>query len=502
MAQSEKMSSPTRSLAQTSAVIFISMSTAGALALLTSIIVARRLGASDFGLYSIVTSVQAVVFLLGSFSLGTATAKYVAEYRVRNEEQALRFAKSGLVIVLILASSVSIVYVALSGMVGRGLYKEPAIVQIIPLSALVVISSALFALSAGIVQGCQKFRLMAAIQIASPLLALILIFLLLPFMGIEGIFIGYFLSQMAVSAVALMILNRREFRFFSAQIEFHRESVIVSKLLSFALPAGMGGLMIASVVWIANTELTLDGGFETMGYFAVAYIVYVALMQIPNAIAVTVMPRVSELTVRNHADIEKLMGTSLRTLSITLFPVMFAVALFSELIVKILYGQKFSASANAVYFMATASYFYTLSAVIGSFLTGMGRMWLWLELNGLWAAVFLAFVFVGVPVLGLNGLALSYAAAYCVSLVLIIMVAKRIVHISVRGMRLAAVSSVFFFLIGYFTGGTSSISGLAVKLGLFLVGASYFCLIGWDVVSSIYPKVLRFLRLGRLKRTV
>ena len=176
------MPTPTPSLARGSATLFLSMSLAAVLAFLISIFVARWLGASDFGMYSILISVQGVVLLLASFSIGTAVAKYVAEYRVRDEGQALRFAKSGLVVVLMLSSLVAAVYVALSDVIGRGLYKEPALVRIIPFSALMVISTSTYSLSLGIVQGCQKFRLMAIAQVAYPLFSLVLIFLLLPLM--------------------------------------------------------------------------------------------------------------------------------------------------------------------------------------------------------------------------------------------------------------------------------------------------------------------------------
>ena len=487
------MPTPTPSLARGSATIFLSTSLAGVLALLISIFVARRLGASDFGMYSILISVQGVALLLASFSVGTAIAKYVAEYRVRDEEQALRLAKSGLVVVLLLASLVAAIYVALSDVIGRGLYKEPAIVHIIPFSALMVISFSMYSVSVGIVQGCQKFRLMAIAQVAFPLFSLILISLLLPLMGIRGIFIGYFLSQLTVSAVVLIVLNRHEFRFFPARLELHRKSVTVSMLFSFALPASLGSLMVTPVVWIANTELTLNAGFEAMGYFAVAYVVYLSLVLIPNAISIPMMPRVSQLTVGNHNEIERLVVKVLRTLSIALFPLLFAIALFSELVVEIMYGSRFSASAKAVYLMVTASYFYSSCAVVGAMISGMGKMWLGLGLNIFWAAVFLALVFAGVPALGTNGLAMSYAAAYGVFLVFTILVSKRVLHVSVKGMYLAGTSAAFFFLIGFLTEGMSTVSGLATKLSLLIVGIVCFCLIGRDVVRSIYLRAMGIL---------
>jgi len=493
VAESAKMPTPTTSLARGSAIIFLSMSVAACLALLISVFVARWLGASDFGMYSILISVQGVVGLLASFSLGTAVAKYVAEYRVRDEEQALRFAKSGLIVVVMLSSLVAAIYVALSKVIGIGLYNEPAMVHIIPFSALMIISSSTYSLSLGIVQGCQKFRLMAIAQVAYPVFSLVLISLLLPAMGLRGIFMGYFLSMLTVSAVVLTALNRREFRFFPARLELHRKSATVSMLFSFAFPAVLGNLMAMPVVWIANTELTLSTGLEAMGYFAVAYAVYSALILIPSAISTPLMPKVSQLTVSNHDDIERLVMKVLRTISIALFPLLFGIALFSEFIVEIMYGSRFSPSAKAVYLMVTASYFYSLWAAVSAMIFGMGRMWLALGLNVFWAAVFLILVFASVPALGANGLGLCYAAAYGAFLVFTIIITVRVLHVRVKGMYLAGASAAFFFLAGFFTEGISTVGGLALKLGLLLAGIAYFCLIGRDVVRSLYLRAVGIL---------
>jgi O-antigen/teichoic acid export membrane protein len=482
--------------------MLLSMSAAGALSIAISIMIARWLGVADFGMYAVVISVQGVVSLLASFSVGAAIAKYVSEYRSRDEEQALRFAKSGFVLVLILAALVCIVYASLGALIGKGLYKESAMVGIMPFSAAMVFGSSVFSTSMGVVQGCQRFRLMAGMQVSSPLLSLAMISALLPLMGIRGIFVGYSVSLLVVSSLVLAILNRSGFRFVSAQLELGRNSLAVSKMYSFALPAVLGGLMVVPVVWIANTELTLSVGLQAMGYFAVANVFYQALILIPSAISITMMPRVSQLTVGNHDDIERLVVKVLRTLSIALFPLLFAIALFSEFVVEIMYGSRFSASAKAVYLMVTASYFYSLSAVVGTMIAGMGRMWLGLCLNIFWAAVFLTLVFAGVPALGTNGLALSYAAGYGIFLAFTIIVSKRVLHVSVKGTYLAGTSAAFFFLTGFFTEGMSTISELAAKLGLLLMGTAYFCLIGREVVRTIYLRVMGILHRSWFSRAV
>lgn len=469
--------------------IFLSMTAAGALSVAISIFVARWLGASDFGVYSILVSVQGVVTLLAAFSLHTSIAKFVSEYRSRSEEEALSFAKSGLVLVVVLAVAVCVVYAALSEVIGDMLYGEPIMVSLVPYSALVVFSGAFLATSIGVVQGCQRFKLMAVMQISYPLLTFLSVVGLLPLMGIEGIFVGYFVSQLAVSIGALMTLNRTGFKFLSGRLDLRRKSDVVTKLYSFALPAVLGSVMVTPVIWVANTELTLSSGFDAMGYFAVAFVFFNALIVMPNAIAVPMMPRVSELTVGRNEDIEKLVAKVMRTMSIGLFPLLFAGALFSDFVVDTLYGVRYSASVEAVYLMIATVYFFSLSSVIGTMIIGMGKMWLGLGLNALWAAMFLTMVFVAVPELGTNGLALSYVLSYGLFLIPVLLVPVRLLHVGVTGVYLPVISAIVLFSIGLFAQDELHPYGLMVNIALFVAGAVYFYMIGRDVFDATYLRL-------------
>ena len=230
-----------------------------------------------------------------------------------------------------------------------------------------------------------------------------------------------------------------------------------------------------------------------MGYFAVAYVVYQALILIPSAISVPMMPRISQLTVGSHEEIQKLVAKVMRTLSIGLFPLLFAVALFSESIVETLYGAGFSASAQPVYLMVAAAYFYSLGTVVGTMITGTGRMWLGLGLNALWGAMFLVFVFVGVPILGTNGLAVSYAAAYSIFLISVLVASERLLNVKVTGMYLAGASSAILFFVGFFLQGEAISFGFYARLALFAGGTAYFYLIGRDVFEAMYLRAVRIL---------
>ena len=82
-------------------------------------------------------------------------------------------------------------------------------------------------------------------------------------------------------------------------------------------------------------------------------------------------------------------------------------------------------SAEAASLMIMTSYLATLASVIGAVISGMGRMWIGLGLNGIWASLFLLLVFVAVPTWGVVGLGVAYTLFYGVHLLLSLYVSHR-----------------------------------------------------------------------------
>jgi O-antigen/teichoic acid export membrane protein len=475
--------------------MLLSLSVAGAVSLLVSITIARMVGVEDFGVYSILISVQNVVAIFAIFGIGTALAKFIAEFKVRSTEQAYRFAKTGLFLVLVLGLVASLVYAALSGLIGNTLYKEPLVVSLIPFSALVVFTFAMLAALIGIVQGCQKIKLLAAIQVSGPVLNLVFIVLFLSLLDLKGIFVGYFVAQILLVSVVAVILNRGDFKFLRVPLQL-RSSGVVAKTFGFALPAFLGSIIVLPVYWVGNTLLTLDSGFDAMGYFAVAYVIFQSLVMMPTAVVIPMIPKVSELSVMDNDRIESLVGKTVRTLSIVLFPLMFGLALFAHYVVELLYGSKYSSSTEVVYLMVSATYFYALSALVGALIAGKGRMWLGLAINLCWAAIFLLIALFAVPSEGVNGLGLAFAVSYGIFLVASFVVSKESLGVDLKSTYMSAASSAVFFIVGFVLLSEVGPSEILLKLALFAVAVVYFFVIGRDAFAYVFGKARGMLRAG------
>jgi O-antigen/teichoic acid export membrane protein len=434
-------------LVRGSMMIAVSLSTAGVLSLLTSIILARSVSVTEFGFYSITISLQAVVSLFSNFSISAAVGKFVAEYNVRDVRHALKFARTGLRLVLLFSMVTAITYFALAKPIGNGLYNEPGVVDLIPFSAMVVVSSAVLALTSGIIQGNHRMKLLSSIQVLTPTISLIIIIVLLPYIGIRAAFIGLFLAQTAITLSAIYRLGRTGFP-MTGRIEVDASVHYPIVLLSFAVPAVLGSGVVISLFWFGSTVLALECGFLAVGQFAIAMVFFQALSVLPSSVAIPLVPTVSAMSVDSRGQIEPLISRSLRAVSVLFFPIFFAIALFSREIVGVLYGSKYYESSEAVYVMVTACYYVAIATIMGAAITGLGRMWVGLGLNILWGAVFLTLVMVMTPSYGPIGLGMAFAVSYGIHLANTIAVSNKVLNLKVRNVLVIILLSVVLFSAG------------------------------------------------------
>ena len=484
------MNSARPGLVRGSMMMGVSLIAAGALSMLTSIILARSVSVGEFGFYSITLSLQSVVVLFSSFSIGVAVAKFVAEYSVRDVRHALHFARTGLRLVLLFSTLTAIAYFALADPIGKGLYQETGVVDLIPFSAMVVFSSAVLSLTYGIAQGNHRMKLMSSMQVSIPVIGLSVIMLLLPFVGIKVAFIGLFIAQTTVALSAMYWLGRTGFPLVG-RVEADASLHYRSKLLSFAVPAVMCTVMVSPLYWFGNTVLALDSGFLAVGHFAIAMVFFQALSVLPNSVVIPLVPRVSEMTVHSREQIESLVSRSLRTVSVLLFPLFFAIALFSRDIVGVFYGPDYYESSDPVYLMVTACYYFAMATIVGAAIIGMGRMWVGLGLNFIWAAIFIVLVLVVTPSYGPTGLGIAFVVSYGVHLAVSIAVSNMVLRLKIRNVLVIILPSVALFAAGFYSLMDVGDVPLLARAALLVLGTGLIVYLGREEFGLVLGRLLK-----------
>lgn len=484
------MTSVRPSLVRSSVLMTVSLAISGALIFATSIIIARSVGVHEFGFYAITVSLQNIAILFSSFGLGVAITKFVAEYIVRGFKLALKFARAGLQLVFLFASVTAVVYFALADLIGNGLYHEPEVADLIPFSVLVAFSCALHVFTSGLAQGNQRLRLVSVIQVTSPVISLSVIVALLPVLGVKAAFIGLFVAYVTVSTMAVLRLSRTGFPLFGrveteADVPYHR------MLLSFAVPSVMAGLMITPVFWVGNTVLTLEAGFLAMGYFGVAMVFFQGLNMMSAAASIPLVPRVSEMSVHSRDRIGPLVSKSIRAASFVLFPLFFAGALFSREVIGLLYGPDYYGSSDAAYLMVAASFYYVLATPVSSSIAGLGRMWVGLGLNTIWAGVFIALALLLSPTYGPAGLGVSFAVSYGIHVGTSVVAANTVLRIKVKGVAAAIAPSAVLLASGYYVVTELGDGQLLPRVASLALGSALMLFLGRAEARMVYDRLMR-----------
>jgi stage V sporulation protein B len=463
------MSNSSFSIVRGTTFIFFSQATGGVVSLLMSIAVARYLGPERFGLYGLLISIQGVVGIFAGFGLSQAIAKYVAQSLPEGGDASKHYVEYGLLLFMLFSAISCLSYIVLSGLIGNDLYHEHALVGLIPYSAMVVLSSAMYSVTFGIVQGCREIKTLSFMQITVPVISLVLIISLISHFEIRGVLLSAFLSQMTVS-IAVLLWLRRYVIAFTISPTASRDTRYLKDLWSFAVPAVLAIVVVIPVFWLGNTELTLTEGLNAMGYFSVAMVIYATLAVVPNALVIPLVPSFSELAQRDRSRVDAFVQKALHSVSVIFFPLFLGIALFSSNIIGLFYGNSYLAASDAAYLMVTASYFFTLVAVVGALIAGLGRMWVGFALNAIWGLAFVVFSFIVVPIYGVVGLGATFAVSYCLHVIVSYIVAEKTLGINVRSAlpRFAVTSA--FFAVGFVMASGTMASGLLPRLTLFVLG--------------------------------
>jgi len=476
------MSETSARVTRSSALILAAMVTGGTISLLISVSVARFVGVEDFGIYSILVSMQNMIGILAGLEMRSAIAKYISEHHQEDKEAASEIARIGLEITLVFSTACAIIYLSLAQIIAEEFYQVRLMVALIPISAVVVMTSSIYAASTGIAQGYQKMRLIALVQILTPTICLVGVVTLASTLSLKGVLLAYVIAQTVASAIILTRIRRT-----SLQRTRSRDSnrTLIRKMLGFAVPAVIAAALVVPVFWIGNTVLVLTSDFEAMGHFAVAIVVFNSVQMIPQSIVVPLMPRISESVAKSRARVSSMVERSARGMSVLLFPLIFAGALFSQELVKLAFGGRYAESADAVYLVLIAVYLFAQAAMIGAMIVGTGRMWMGLGLNAIWAAAFLSLVFVLVPPMGIVGLGAAFVGSYAVHLMTSCFVSARYFQVVLSKVYLKTLVATGFLITGCFVVGWHMPSDWIVR-GVLLVVASLVMI--WresDLISEV-----------------
>ena len=386
------------------------------LTLLSFILVARWIGTAAFGELGIIQSSVALFQIFASFGMATTATRYVAGLRRQDPERAGRIIGLSLRVTAILGGVMAIAMVAVAPAIAAGPLSAPHLAGYLRISAGMMFFAVLVGVQLGVLAGFEAFKTMAQVSLLTGILSFPLIVGGAWVAGLEGAVWG-FVGSGALQWILGHLAVRREAKRWKVPISgggWVKERGI---LLSFSLPAVLGGMMVPPVEWICRVMLVnIPDGYTEVGVFSAANHWRIALLFLPTTLSAAVLPVLSNLHQEGRRGSYKkiIFFSAAMNVAITL-PLALLISLLGSWIMGF-YGKGFDLGGAVLVLLVSSACLMAITASIGKAITSSGRMWWGFFLHVIWAAVYL--VSTGLLVdRGAKGLALATLIAYGVHLV-------------------------------------------------------------------------------------
>ena len=234
-----------------------------------AVLLARLLGAAEYGLYTVALSIAAVGSALAVFGLDSAMIRYLSVYAARGDGPRMRGSlQIGFGIPIALSMIAAAVIVVMADRIATSLIGEPALAPLLRITALLVPAMVLNSLLAAMLQGLRQFgRSVLAEQLLQPTSrGVLLVLFALTGMSAVLAMVAMLLSTVAVGIIMLVYLRRAIPRVKSATRP-------TGEIVRFSLP-----------VYFSNVVNTFSGNLQTLLLGALSSVASAGIFAIANQI--------------------------------------------------------------------------------------------------------------------------------------------------------------------------------------------------------------------------
>jgi len=331
---------------------------------LSSIALARLLGPSGYGRYSLSTTVAGFLMLATDFGVSAALAREASRFSADRGAVA-PLAGAAVRFVLLTSLCAAAVGLPLSGSLAAALLRRPDMVELVKLALPLVVFTALFNLSFSALLGLGDAKAVAALPVVRDSVRGVLSPLLALSFGSEGAVAGFVAGYAVAAATGALLLRRRVGGFSRGGWRELKPMLAygVPLYLSSALGTALGVYQNSILAWVATDEEV--GNLKAAANFA-------ALMQLASAsIASALFPAFSKL---DREEAAKAFRYAAAYSALILAPVgAFAIAEAGTL-VRTVYGTAYRLAPGYLALQSVAYLWSGLGTVaLASFFQGIGE---------------------------------------------------------------------------------------------------------------------------------
>jgi O-antigen/teichoic acid export membrane protein len=392
--------------------------------LATSIVMARALGPTGKGLFSLAVLVSGLVFMALNLGVGTASGYFLGRKKVPLEELAGNWLSLSVVIGL---GALAVSLALAPGIV-------PRFVPSVPLWAVVLsLFSVPFAILLGnfllLFRANDDFRSFNVVDAMQPVLFCLFFAACALFESsrlFEASIVVWLVSYAATGLGAVLLMRK------FVKVSFRWNRALVRETLRFGVQQNLGNLLdflnyrfdMLLVNWFLDPA--------HVGYYSISVVVVEKMWYVPNVLSAVLHPRVAHAGDEGEATRATAVVTRVTVLVIAAGCV--AILLLGRPLVRLLYSSRFLPAVTPLFILLPGIVMISIAKVLTSDLSARGYPRASM-LSGLIAVVSnIAANLVLIPRFGLNGAALSSTISYTLCAVVLVAYFRRVTGVSLAAL--------------------------------------------------------------------
>ncbi|HCP08451.1 MAG TPA: hypothetical protein DIT25_01480 [Candidatus Moranbacteria bacterium] len=445
-------------------------------------VLGRILGPGDYGRYSLIITLTTMVIILIGNGIPTAMAKYISEIFETDPKMVAAIKKKAIVLQSAVIGAITLIFFFSAPLIAKALNDE-TLTPLFRLSTLIIPAFAGASFYFSYFTGLHRFNLQATLKTFRSFLRIGFVIALAYFFGVKGSIIGYVLAPAAIFFAAYAIdkfkvtpeLKANEKRInadigsdsstisFDWRVLINYAWKIVVLFLAYELLISIDLYMVKGI--LQNDALTgIYNSALTVG--RIPYYLFYAL-------TIFLLPMISKASAQNKIEeAGRIITQAVRIMLLLLVPMIILLTVFSEQILRMLYGDRFLQGAFPMSILVFGVGFLTVFYVLSFALNGAGKTKISMSIAFVGLLTNIMINYLLIPKYALAGAAVATTTASFVSMLLIIFYLSKDFKISVSAANLLKVgfSGALMYAVGSALPGGNSIFifwSLILTLGYF-----------------------------------
>jgi len=392
--------------------LFIGVAVSNIIMAVGTIILARLLSPSEYGLYTVALVPSLMINLFRDWGINSAMTKYVAHFKVVEKEENIRdIVVAGFIFEISTGLVLSLISIFLAGFIASAIFHRPEATGLISIVSITIFSGSLLTAAQSSFVGFERMEFNSLILICQAIIKTVVtpLLVILGF-GVLGPVLGYtasFLAAGILGSIILYFLLLKSLR--RKRIKRLELFTTLKYMLQYGFPLSISSILEGFLGQFYGFMMVLYIGDAMIGNYKIAADFAILLTFLTVPISTVLFPAFAKVDLHNDQQLLRTVFTySVRYTAMLLVPGTVAVMVLSKPMISTVFGEKWIYAPSLLIIYVAANLFSGIGSLsVGGLLRGIGETKTLMKLNLLTQLIGLPLAFLLIPNLGIIGVILG-----------------------------------------------------------------------------------------------